>query len=133
MQEKIGNVILDYTWYPGEDLYSDGAVEDRLLEIARTTAPEDLDAAVAKEADWAVLYHLSHVRENITASLQLSKEDSVLEIGAGCGAVTGALARMAGSVTCIFRAGGALSMRGDTRTLIIYRFLSAISRISRKT
>ena len=101
MQEKIGKVILDYTWYPGEDLYSDGAVEDRLLEIARASAPEDLDAAVAKEADWAVLYHLSHVRENIAASLQLSKDDSVLEIGAGCGAVTGALAEMAGSVTCI--------------------------------
>ncbi len=101
MQEKIGNVILDYTWYPGEDLYSDGAIEERLLEIARTSAPEDLDAAVAAEADWAVLYHLSHVRENITASLQLTKKDSVLEIGAGCGAVTGALAKMAGSVTCV--------------------------------
>ena len=74
MQEKIGNVILDYTWYPGEDLYSDGAIEERLLEIARTSAPEDLDAAVAAEADWAVLYHLSHVRENITASLQLTKK-----------------------------------------------------------
>ena len=101
MQEKIGNVILDDTRYSGENLNSDGAIEDRLLEIVRTTAPEDLDAAVAAEADWAVLYHLSHVRENITASLQLTKNDSILEIGAGCGAVTGALAKMAGSVTCV--------------------------------
>ena len=27
--EKIGNVVLDDTYYPGEDLYSDGAVEGR--------------------------------------------------------------------------------------------------------
>ena len=31
---KIGNVCLDETYYPGEDLYSDGAVEERLLELA---------------------------------------------------------------------------------------------------
>ena len=25
---QIGKVKLDYTYYPGEDLYSDGAIED---------------------------------------------------------------------------------------------------------
>ena len=30
MQEKIGNVTLDYEYYPGEDLYSDGPVEEEL-------------------------------------------------------------------------------------------------------
>ena len=34
-QEKVGNVVLDYTFYPGEDLYSDGPVEDMMLEIAK--------------------------------------------------------------------------------------------------
>lgn len=29
--KKIGNVILDDTHYPGEDLYSDGVVEDHIL------------------------------------------------------------------------------------------------------
>ena len=33
MQEKIGNVTLDYEYYPGEDLYSDGPVEEELLEM----------------------------------------------------------------------------------------------------
>ena len=35
MQEKIGNVTLDYEYYPGEDLYSDGPLEEELLEIAK--------------------------------------------------------------------------------------------------
>ena len=35
MGEKIGKVFLDDTLYPGQDLYSDGAIEDELLEIAR--------------------------------------------------------------------------------------------------
>ena len=35
--EKIGQVILDDTLYPGKDLYTDGAIEDETLEIARNT------------------------------------------------------------------------------------------------
>ena len=30
--ETIGSVILDYSGYPGEDFYCDGAVEDELLQ-----------------------------------------------------------------------------------------------------
>ena len=33
MQEKIGKITLDYKYYPGEDFYCDGDVEDELLEI----------------------------------------------------------------------------------------------------
>lgn len=99
--EQIGNVKLDYTWYPGEDLYSDGEIEDRLLEIAKTVKEEDLNAVIAKERDWAVLYHMSHVRQNIVDWLPFEKTDRVLEIGAGCGAVTGALVQKAGEVTCV--------------------------------
>ena len=28
MSEKIGQVVLDDTYYPGKDLYTDGAIED---------------------------------------------------------------------------------------------------------
>ena len=101
MIRKIGNVILDDTWYGGEDLYSDGPVEDRLLEIVTNTPPEELDAAVAREKDWAVLYHLSHVRENIIDALDFTGSEHVLEVGAGPGAVTGALCRRAADVTAL--------------------------------
>lgn len=101
MQERIGKVCLDDTWYPGEDLYSDGEIEDRLLEIVKNSREEELNQVIQREKDWAVLYHLSHIRENIVDWLPIEKKDTVLEIGAGCGAVTGALARKAGWVTCI--------------------------------
>ena len=36
MTEKIGNVVLDMTYYPGEDHYSDGDIEDELLQVETT-------------------------------------------------------------------------------------------------
>ena len=36
--EKIGKVTLDYEYYPGEDYYCDGLVEDELLAALRKTA-----------------------------------------------------------------------------------------------
>ncbi len=98
---KIGNIILDDAHYPGEDLYSDGAVEDRLLELAGTCRPEEYNAAIAKERDWAVMYHLAHERENILSWYPFEEGAKVLEVGSGCGAVTGAVAGKAGEVTCI--------------------------------
>lgn len=102
MQEKIGEVTLDYTWYPGEDFYSDGTeIEQELLEIATNYREEELNAVIAERKSWPVLYHFSHIRQNILEWLPITKEDKVLEVGSGCGAVTGALAKKAGQVTCI--------------------------------
>ena len=101
MEEKIGKVTLDLTWYPGEDLYSDGPVEEELLEIARTYKEEELNQVIAERNSWAVLYHFSHIRQNILEWMPIEKEHKVLEIGSGCGAITGALARKAKEVTCI--------------------------------
>ena len=36
-EEKIGNVIMDLSFYKGSDTYSDGeSVEDRILEIVKS-------------------------------------------------------------------------------------------------
>lgn len=101
MQEKIGNITLDYTYYPGSDIYSDGPIEDELLEIAKTYEENELNQVIAERKSWPILYHFSHIRKNILNWVPFTKEDSVLEIGAGCGAVTGAIAERAGQVTCI--------------------------------
>lgn len=101
MQEKIGNVTLDYEWYSGKDLYSDGTVEDELLEIAQNYEEEELNRVIAERESWPILYHFSHIRQNIVEWLPIEKEDEVLEIGSGCGAVTGMLAKKARQVTCI--------------------------------
>ncbi|MCR4890669.1 MAG: class I SAM-dependent methyltransferase [Lachnospiraceae bacterium] len=99
--EKIGHVILDYTDYPGEDFYSEGADEDALLDIVREHTPDEYNHIIAASRRWSVLYHLSNLRGNIVDFLPIEKNHTVLEIGAGCGAVTGALSEKAGFVTCV--------------------------------
>lgn len=101
MTEQIGNVILDLTDYGGEDLYCDGEVEDTLLAIARDHKKEEFPRIIEEQKNWPVLYHLSPFRENIVSWLPMTKHTKVLEIGAGCGAITGALAKRAGHVTCV--------------------------------
>ncbi len=101
MQEKIGNIVLDLEYYSGKDLYSDGPVEEELLEIAKNYREEELNQVICERKSWPVLYHFSHIRQNILEWLPINKKDKVLEIGSGCGAITGALARKASEVTCI--------------------------------
>lgn len=98
---KIGQVTLEDSCYPGQDLYTDGAIEDEMLEIARNISPEKCNRVIGERKSWPILYHFSHIRENILSWLPLTGKEKVLEIGSGCGAVTGALCRGAGEVTCI--------------------------------
>lgn len=101
MIEEIGKVRLDLKHYPGEDFYCDGEVEDELLEITRNYAEVEYPRIIEERKSWPVLYHLSPLRENIVDWLPIDKSMKVLEVGAGCGAITGALARKAGEVTCV--------------------------------
>ena len=101
MEEIVGNVTLNYDFYRGSDSYSDGDIEDRLLEIAENNSETELEKRIAEEKDWAVLYHFSDIRRNILEWYDMKEGATVLEIGSGCGAVTGVLADKAASVTCI--------------------------------
>lgn len=100
MQEKIGNVILDYQFYCGKDIYSDGPIEDRLLGIAKMQL-DDYSKLIYEKNDWSILYHFSNIRKNIIDWLPIDKTQTVLEIGSGCGAITGGLATKAKHVDCI--------------------------------
>ncbi len=99
--ERIGKVSLNLAHYPGEDLYCDGAAEDELLRIARDYAEVEYPKIIEERRSWEILYHLSAQRENIVEWLPIDRSMKVLEVGAGCGAITGALAKKAGSVTCV--------------------------------
>lgn len=99
--EMVGSVRLDTEYYPGEDLYSDGAVEDELYAIAREYGPEEYERVIEERKDWSVMYHFSPLRENIISWYPVKRTDRVLEIGSGCGAITGTLAERADSVTCV--------------------------------
>lgn len=90
---------LNLKYYSGKDLYSDGDIEDELLEIVSTN--ENYEEILKKDNRWPVLYHLSPIRQNILNWYVFGDDASVLEIGAGCGAITGTLCEHAGKVTCI--------------------------------
>lgn len=95
---KIGEVVLDYQYYKSDVIYSDGDIENMLLEAAQNGRLEEL---LSSSNNWAVLYHCSKIRENILEWYPFKKDSSLLEIGAGCGALTGMFSRKVSSVTCI--------------------------------
>ena len=99
--ETIGSVVLNYHYYSGKDYYSEGVSEDILLDIVQNYRESEYEHVIQNTRSWSVMYHLSYIRENIVSWLPITKEDTVLEIGAGCGAITGQLSNMAKKVTCI--------------------------------
>ncbi|MBR3040643.1 MAG: class I SAM-dependent methyltransferase [Lachnospiraceae bacterium] len=99
--KTIGKIILDERFYEGTDRYSDGDIENVLLEIAEKTPADELRKVTEESLNWPVLYHFSPFRENIAEWIPLPEKAKVLEVGAGCGAITGCLSKKAGSVTCI--------------------------------
>lgn len=101
MIEKIGNITLNLDYYSGKDLYSDGIIEDEMVEIAKKYPEEAFPGVIEERGSWPIMYHLSPFRHNIIDWLPFKKTDKVLEIGSGCGAITGAIAEKAGSVTCV--------------------------------
>ena len=97
--EKIGNVTLDYSFYKGTDEYSDGSIEEELLEYVKNY--DDEMEILKQDNRWPILYHISPVRKNILEWYEWKKDAEVLEVGSGCGAVTGAICEKAAHVTCI--------------------------------
>ena len=80
---------LNLDFYKGEDFYSDGDVENEILEIVRSR--KNIADVLVNDNRWPILYHLSPVRENIINWYPFNENSSVLEVGGGCGAITGAL------------------------------------------
>ncbi|MFR2955052.1 MAG: class I SAM-dependent methyltransferase [Lachnospiraceae bacterium] len=56
---------------------------------------------IVEKKSWPILYHFSYLRENIIRWLPMNGSENVLEIGAGPGAITGALCEKARQVTVI--------------------------------
>lgn len=91
--------ILNLEYYTQEDHYSDGDIENQMLQMARNgISYEELPK---DQVEFPVIYHFSDIRTNILCWYPIKKTDSVLEIGAGCGAITGMLCEKAGNVTAV--------------------------------
>lgn len=97
--EKIEKVTLDLTSYRGEDLYSDGDVEERLLELAKSG--QDMDEILMANDEWPILYHFSDIRKNLLDWYDFDPNGALLEIGAGCGALSGLFCDRCREVTAI--------------------------------
>jgi 2-polyprenyl-3-methyl-5-hydroxy-6-metoxy-1,4-benzoquinol methylase len=94
----MAEFILDY--YKNENNYSDGTqIEDDILNIVMNKAHMGPDHQ--HSVSWPILYHLSPLRENILNWYPFKKNCSILEVGSGCGAITGLLCRRASSVVSV--------------------------------
>ncbi len=83
-------------FYKGQDRYTDGNVENDMLKYAKEYA--DLDQIALSDGRWPVFYHFSKLRENILNWYDFKEDCSILEVGAGCGALTGLLCKKAKKV-----------------------------------
>ena len=91
--------MINLEYYKGKDLYSDGRVENRLLKYVENGI--HLNDIPSKQVTWPIYYHLSPIRQNLLNWYPFEKQSSVLEIGAGCGALTSLLCEAVEDVTAV--------------------------------
>ena len=99
MIEKIGNVKLDLSYYSGQDLYSDGKIEDDILDIVKNNT--DFTEVLTNDDRWPVVYHLNPNRRNLLEWYDFDNTKTLLEVGAGCGALTGLFCEKCSYVTAV--------------------------------
>ena len=100
-------------WYNDVDLYSDGDVENKIIQLIAENEPEHYTDAIYNNFSWPTYYHLIHLRKNILNWYDFKKDSDVLEIGCGMGAVTSVLCDNCKTVTAV-----ELSKRRATATLL---------------
>lgn len=90
---------INYDFYNGEDAYSDGEIENQIIEYAKIY--KNMDEVFKNDLRWPVFYHLTPIRKNILNWYPFKKDSEVLEIGAGMGAITEALCDKCKSVVSV--------------------------------
>jgi SAM-dependent methyltransferase len=79
--------MINEAFYRGQDLYTDGEIEEEILDLVKVHT--DFTEILARETRWPILYHLSPERWNLLDWYPFDTKGTLLEIGAGCGALTG--------------------------------------------
>jgi len=90
---------LNLNFYRGNDHYSDGDIENEILEIVKSG--RSIGDVLAGDSRWPMLYHLSPVRQNIINWYPFDDDSTLLEVGGGCGAITGALCQLLSEVKVV--------------------------------
>jgi len=91
--------MMNESFYQGRDLYSDGDIEEEILALVKNHT--DFTEILAQETRWPILYHLSPERWNLLDWYPFEKAGTLLEIGAGCGALTGLFCRKLKEVVAV--------------------------------
>lgn len=87
-------------YYYNEENYSDGyEIENEILEIVRNQQHHYLEKL--DNVSWPLFYHLSPLRHNILNWYPFKEQCSILEVGSGCGALTGLLCEKANYVASV--------------------------------
>ena len=96
MRETFGNVTVTYE-------ESEAALEAVRPEDAKISelVEAGYDCRHGEESSWPVLYHLSHLRANLTGWLPIQSGETVLEFGADSGQLTAGFLQKADKVICI--------------------------------
>lgn len=85
--------------------YSDGeAIEQQLLEIVQQASDVSITSSELRQQigeSWPLMYHLHARRANLLRPVQQHLTGQVLEIGAGCGAITRFLGEVGGEILAI--------------------------------
>ncbi|MBE5833804.1 MAG: class I SAM-dependent methyltransferase [Butyrivibrio sp.] len=99
----IGGVKIINLSDENEEIYNEGDdVEQKVLATVMGSTSYDVHVnELNKDSRWPVLYELSKRRQMIVEPMNITSEEYVLEVGAGMGAITGALAKRAKHVDCI--------------------------------
>lgn len=90
---------LNLDYYKGDDLYSDGDIENDILEIVKLHT--DFTDILHQDDRWAIMYHLTPVRRNLLEWYAFDENASLLEIGGGCGAFSGMFAEKVHNVKVV--------------------------------
>lgn len=95
----INNKSLNLEFYKGNDSYSDGDIENDILNIVKNN--RDFTDILNTDNRWAVLYHLTPLRRNLLEWYDFDENADLLEIGAGCGALTNLFCEKVKQVTAV--------------------------------
>ncbi|UNK18018.1 methyltransferase domain-containing protein [Paenibacillus sp. N3/727] len=92
----MARLNLDYYESSTDEVYSDGDIEYELLQYAKQDEYDWFN-----DGRWPVVYHMSHLRHNILNWYPFKENSTILEIGAGCGALTGLFCERAAKVVAV--------------------------------
>lgn len=83
--------------------YNDGDdIEDYIFSIYKNNPSEqEIEEILVSNNTWAVQYHLSPDRQNLLSWYNFKEKASILEVGAGCGAMTGVFLDKGMEVTAV--------------------------------